>query len=152
MDVLVCRERRYQAQYWKDRYRLPDTFPLLDVSRLVWRAWEGTMPTGIDRTCLAYVAHFGDRARAVVQRGGSTLVLPTDDSRRLFDLLAAPGSDFRAKLARLLAAGFLFRRRGDLSGHIYLNVGHTGLDKPGHREWIQRTGVNPSISSMISFR
>lgn len=116
---------------------------LLDVSRLVWRAWEGKMPTGIDRTCLAYVAHFGDRARAVVQRGGSTLVLPLDASQRLFEALAKPGSDVRGKLTRLLAAGFLFRRRGDLSGQIYLNVGHTGLDKPGHGEWIQRTGVQP---------
>ncbi len=116
---------------------------LLDVSRLVWRAWEGKLPTGIDRTCLAYVRHFGERARAVVQRGGSTLVLPTDDSRRLFDLLIHPPEDFKLRLTGLLAAGLLFRRRGDLSGQIYLNVGHTGLDKPGHGEWIQRTGVLP---------
>jgi len=116
---------------------------LLDVSRLVWRAWEGKLPTGIDRTCLAYVRHHRDRARAVVQRGASTLVLPEDDSRRLFDLLLVPGSDFRAKLAALVAKGFLFRRKGDLAGHVYLNVGHTGLDKPGHAEWVRRSGVRP---------
>ena len=116
---------------------------LLDVSRLVWRAWEGKLATGIDRTCLAYVRHYRDRARAVVQRGGSTLVLPADDSRRLFDLLLSPSNDFKPRLARLLATGFLFRRKGDLAGQIYLNVGHTGLDKPGHGEWIRRTGVLP---------
>ncbi len=116
---------------------------LLDVSRLVWRTWEGKMPTGIDRTCLAYVSYFRDRAQAVVQKGGSTLVLPPDASSRLFDLLLAPNGDFKLKLAGLLANGFLFRRRGDLSGRIYLNVGHTGLDKPGHGEWIRRTGVLP---------
>ena len=116
---------------------------LLDVSRLVWRAWGGKLPTGIDRTCLAYVEHFGCRSQAVVQRGSSTLVLPADDSKRLFDLLLSPGRDFKSKLARLLATGFFFRRRGDLSGYLYLNVGHTGLDKPGHAEWVRRTGVRP---------
>ncbi len=116
---------------------------LLDVSRLPWRAWEGKLPTGIDRTCLAYVEHFGSRSQAVVQRGSSTLVLPHDASQRLFDLLRAPGADIRSRLARLVAGGLLFRRRDDLSGRIYLNVGHTGLDKPGHTEWVQRTGVQP---------
>jgi glycosyltransferase involved in cell wall biosynthesis len=122
------------------RRRLP---LLLDVSRLVWRAWETKLPTGIDRTCLAYVEHFRERAQAVVQRGSSTMILPADVSMRLFDLLLAPSDDFKLKLTGLLAGGFLFRRRGDLSGQVYLNVGHTGLDKPGHSEWIQRTGVLP---------
>lgn len=116
---------------------------ILDVSRLVWRAWAGKMPTGIDRTCLAYVAHFRGAAQAVVQRGAWTLVLPTDASAHLFDLLLALNSGFKLKLTGLLASGFLFRRRGDLAGQSYLNVGHTGLDKAGHREWIKRTGVLP---------
>ncbi|MBT2187523.1 glycosyltransferase family 4 protein [Sphingobium nicotianae] len=121
----------------------PTSSFLLDVSRLVWRAWEGKQPTGIDRTCLAYVTHFGARAQAVVQRGSSTLVMPAAASQQLFHMLAMPSADTKAKLMRLVAGGFLFRRRGDLSGQIYLNVGHTGLDKPGHSEWIQRTGVMP---------
>jgi glycosyltransferase involved in cell wall biosynthesis len=116
---------------------------LLDVSRLVWRAWAGKLPTGIDRTCLAYVAHFRERAQAVVQRGGTTLVLPPDASARMFDLLLSAPRDIKIQLTKLLTAGFLFRRRGDLSDYIYLNVGHTGLDKPGHAEWIERTGVRP---------
>jgi glycosyltransferase involved in cell wall biosynthesis len=116
---------------------------LLDVSRLVWRAWAGKMPTGIDRTCLAYVSHFRGRAQAVVQKGASTLVLPVEASLRLFDLLLAPKNDFKLKLTTLLTTGLLFRRSGDLSGKLYLNVGHTGLDKPGHGEWIRRVGVLP---------
>lgn len=116
---------------------------LLDVSRLVWRTWEAKLPTGIDRTCLAYVEHFRGRARAVVQLGGSTLILPTDTSINLFDLLLTPPEDVKLKLTKSLATGFFFRRRGDLSGYVYLNVGHTGLDKPGHGEWIKRTGVLP---------
>lgn len=116
---------------------------LLDVSRLVWRAWTGRLPTGIDRTCLAYVKHFRGDAQAVVQQGSSTVVLPVDTSRSLFDALLSPTGDIKLKLTKLLTTGFLFRRRGDLSGLVYLNVGHTGLDKPGHAEWIQRTGVLP---------
>ncbi|MBO9581400.1 MAG: glycosyltransferase family 4 protein [Sphingobium sp.] len=120
-----------------------DGMILLDVSRLVWRVWAGKLPTGIDRTCLAYVAHFCGRSQAVVQRGGSTLVLPVGASVRLFDILLAASDDIKLKLTRLLACSFLLRRRSDLSGQIYLNVGHTGLDRPGHGEWIQRTGVLP---------
>lgn len=116
---------------------------LLDVSRLVWRAWARKLPTGIDRTCLAYIAHFGPRARAVVQRSGATLVLPANSSQRMFELLLAPGDDVKARLARLIAAGFLFRRRCDLSGLVYLNVGHTGLDRPSHADWVDRTEVVP---------
>lgn len=122
---------------------MPDTLHLLDVSRLAWRAWAGKLPTGIDRTCLAYVEHFRDRAQAVVQRGGSTLVLPAETSARLFELLLAPGEDIKLRLAALLATGLFFRRKGDLSDHIYLNVGHTGLDRPGHGEWVRRTAVQP---------
>lgn len=135
-------ERRAQASPLAATERMGHPI-LLDVSRLIWRAWEGKMPTGIDRTCLAYVAHFREAARAVVQRGKSTLVLPTEASARLFERLLVPNGDFKLKLTGLLASGFLFRRLGDLSGQIYLNVGHTGLDKPGHGEWIQRTGVLP---------
>jgi glycosyltransferase involved in cell wall biosynthesis len=122
---------------------LPDALPLLDVSRLVWRAWAGKLPTGIDRTCLAYVHHFRGCAQAVVQRGNSALVLPAETSKRLFDLLLTQSEDIKLKLTRLLATGLFFRRKGDLSGRIYLNVGHTGLDKLGHGEWVQRTGVLP---------
>lgn len=116
---------------------------LLDVSRLVWRAWASKLPTGIDRACLAYVEHFSDRARAVVQWRGLTLVLPAETSARLFDLLLSPPKDIKLRLAKLLTTGSVFGRRGSLSGNVYLNVGHTGLDKPGHGEWIRRTGVQP---------
>lgn len=116
---------------------------LLDVSRLAWRAWEGRLPTGIDRTCLAYVAHFRDRALAVVQRGSVTRVFSPELSKRLFDLLLMPGEKVRMELNQLSFANLLTRPAGKLSGHVYLNVGHTGLDKPGHAAWIARTGVRP---------
>jgi len=110
---------------------------LLDVSRLVWRAWIGKLPTGIDRTALAYVEHFRARARAVVQRGGHTRTLSRHVSQRLFDILLAGGGAARGRLMRLAAAG-LMTGEAVRPGTLYLNVGHTGLDRPGHTRWLDR--------------
>jgi glycosyltransferase involved in cell wall biosynthesis len=117
---------------------------LLDVSRLIWRAWRRQLPTGIDRACLAYVRYYHERALAVLQRGGFTRVLGRRPSRRLFDLLLERPADFRAELLRLLGPQFVPGRAvGEraLKDMVYLNIGHTGLDRPGHGLWVMRTGV-----------
>lgn len=117
------------------------TAPLLiDVTRLIWRAWAGRLPTGIDRVCRAYVEHFGARARAVVQRGNVRLVLSPRDSQALFALLGAPQP--RRRLATLLA-GAIVRALGSRPpvGAQYLNIGHTGLDAPDLPDWIARYGL-----------
>ena len=123
---------------------------LLDVTRLVWRAWAGRLPTGIDRTCLAYVAHFRLSAQAVLQRGANTHILSVTDSRVLFDIILGQGqSNVRGRLVRFFAraaAPLLLQSLGDVrayAGRLYLNVGHTGLDKPGHARWLERSGVRP---------
>jgi glycosyltransferase involved in cell wall biosynthesis len=119
---------------------------LLDVSRLVWRTWIGKLPTGIDRTCLAYVAHFRDRARAVVQRGGVTRVLKPKLSRALFEVLLTSSVDSTQARLRSIAVrsvGEILHgtSTGEFAGHLYLNVGHTGLDRVGHGRWVVRSGV-----------
>jgi glycosyltransferase involved in cell wall biosynthesis len=117
---------------------------LLDVSRLVWRAREGKVPTGIDRTALAYVAHYRARARAVVQSGDLTRVLPYRFSQQLFDLLLGSWTSTAAPLLRLFLRSLVMPMPArDLSGQIYFNVGHTGLERPGHAAWLRRTGVKP---------
>jgi glycosyltransferase involved in cell wall biosynthesis len=117
---------------------------LLDVSRLIWRSWAGSLPTGIDRTCLAYIEHYGSHARAVVQRSGYTFVLPQDRSRALFDLLAAQGGNLRRSLITAILRNLsLVWRTPQVNGALYLNVGHTGLNMPGLPIWIRRTGVKP---------
>ena len=75
---------------------------LLDVSRLIWRLWRGRLPTGIDRVCLEYVAHFAPRARAVVQFKGRIVVLDRASSIRLFALML---SKRRISRGKLLIAG-----------------------------------------------
>jgi glycosyltransferase involved in cell wall biosynthesis len=115
---------------------------LLDVTRMVWRAWRGRHPTGIDRVCLAYVDHFKDRALAVVQRRGQFRVLSAPRSRKLFDLLLKGHAVAKADLARVLAiAAFLDRRDPPAGGMTYLNVGHTGLNDRAIAGWIERNRV-----------
>ena len=118
---------------------------LLDVSRLVWRAWSGVMPTGIDRTCLAYLEHYRPSAQAVVQRGRFTRVLSPSASQRLFDILLshdAGVSRGRLRMAALLQA-FSGRKLPSVPGQFYLNVGHTGLDRCAHSAWLAQAGVHP---------
>lgn len=115
---------------------------LLDVSRLIWRLWSRRLPTGIDRVCLEYLAHFAARSQAVVQRKGRVWVLPADQSDRLFALLGDPAAFSRADLARF-AAGALWTARSapPRASMTYLNVGHTGLDSAGLAEWVARHRV-----------
>lgn len=110
---------------------------------MLWRGWRGQLPTGIDRACHAYVEHFGARALAVVQRGDMTLVLDAAHSQRLFALLLEQPQDFRARLVALMAWAVVAGRADarQLKGALYLNVGHTGLDRAGHARWVRRSGV-----------
>ena len=115
---------------------------LLDVSRLVWRAWRRGLPTGVDRVCLAYVERFGPRSNAVLQRGGVRVVLPPQASDRLFSLLLRGPSVSKTLLAWTLASAMATAvRRSSLQGMIYLNVGHTGLHEPGLPAWIRANAL-----------
>ncbi len=112
---------------------------LLDVSRLVWRAWRGGLPTGIDRVCQAYVKHFGARSCAVVQRQGFHFALSPTDSDALFELLLANEPVRReAYGVRSLGPSQERSRNSPRPGAIYLNVGHTGLNEPSLPRWIER--------------
>jgi hypothetical protein len=115
---------------------------LLDVTRLIWRRWKGRLPTGIDRVCLAYLRHFGPRAQAVVQRDGFRRILDIKASQELFALLEAPADVFKA---RVVAGGLrnLGRFNAKGCGRVYLNVGHTGLDKDGFQRWVRTADVRP---------
>lgn len=115
---------------------------LLDVTRIVATRWTGRRPTGIDRVCNAYLAHFRTRARAVVQHRGVIRVLDGPASQRLFDLLEAPRDRFRPRLAALLAAALAAApQRPPRPGIAYLNVGDTDFDLAAHRAWTGRHAV-----------
>ena len=117
---------------------------LMDVTRLIWRRWAGVHPTGIDRTCLAYLEHFADRVQGVVQRGRVRRILDRDQSRRLFDTLCDPRGRTRGQLA-VEGISHALRAIGDLPARnrLYLNVGHTGLNNPSFVDWCRTTGARP---------
>ncbi|WP_010219027.1 glycosyltransferase family 4 protein [Sphingomonas sp. PAMC 26621] len=110
---------------------------LLDIGRVIWRSWSARLPTGIDRVCLAYIAHYGACADAVIQWKGRRFVLTGADAQRVMAILLAGTTlsrrDLVTALARALPRALVAvpRRR-----QIYLNIGHTGLDDPGLVTWI----------------
>lgn len=116
---------------------------LLDVSRMLWRAWNNQLPTGIGRACLAYIEHYRHHALAVVQRGGFTHVLGKAASAELFGLLLSRPELFRHRLFALLTRSLLKRERPlhEIDRQLYLNVSHSGLDQKGHASWVRRSGV-----------
>lgn len=115
---------------------------LFDATRLIWRRWRGRLPTGIDRVCLAYLRHFGERSQAVVQHKRIRRIFDVGASQELFALLDSPPPHFRARLS----SGILRHFWGlNCAGEdrLYLNIGHTGLDSPGFRDWVERSHVRP---------
>jgi glycosyltransferase involved in cell wall biosynthesis len=115
---------------------------LIDVSRLIWRAWSLRLPTGIDRVCLAYLAHYGTRSHAVIQKRNVRIVLNAKASDALFQLLLVGGPRIRTNLAICLAKSS-WQRETSIRGKIYLNVGHTGLDATSLPNWLKRNKLRP---------
>jgi glycosyltransferase involved in cell wall biosynthesis len=117
---------------------------LLDCTRMLAQHWTGRMPTGIDRVCAAYRAHFAPHAQAVIQLRGRVWVLSRSHSERLFALLDGPRLALRSNLAALAA---LWRAGGESAAGtadaLYLNVSHTDYDLDRHLGWVQRSGVRP---------
>jgi len=112
---------------------------LLDISRLIWRSWSRRLSTGLDRVCLAYLQHFGNRAQAVVQHRGAIRILSVRDSDKLFDMLLDSDTAFRGKLLKLTPRAFAMARgRLDCSGAFYINVGHTDMDIDRLNTWVNK--------------
>ncbi|WP_070155933.1 glycosyltransferase family 4 protein [Sphingobium phenoxybenzoativorans] len=117
---------------------------LLDLSRLIWRASRGRLPTGIDRVCLAYAEHYAECAQAVVQWKAARRILPPKTSAELFTLLLTETRNLRIELAKLAARHFPYLIQPQSgNGRLYLNIGHSGLDQPALMEWVAKTDVRP---------
>ena len=125
---------------------------LLDVTRLIWRRWEGVRATGIDRICDAWLEHFAPRSQAVIIMKQRQVILPMAASQALFAALLAPVQSgasedprtFRKALVKLAVRwGFTLLRRYDGKGRFWLNAGHTGLHIPALADWCARAQVRP---------
>lgn len=119
---------------------------LIDVTRLLDRSVKGRLPTGVDRVSLAYIGHFGQRARAVIRHNRKSHVLTTASSRALFEWLQSPSSKLTAiRIVTIgLFGGWLRRLHRGLSDRDFLfNTGHSGLEQPWYPAMVKRQGVKP---------
>lgn len=121
---------------------------LLDVSRMVWRRWAGTRPTGIDRICLAWHDHYGPLSQAVLFHRRGWHVLPVAASKALFDLLSGDGDRtvFRRRFIIWAARNLVHLLRPQPGrGRLWLNVGHTGLNLPRLAKWVRAANLRPVL-------
>ena len=121
---------------------------VLDVSRMVWRRWAGTRPTGIDRICLAWHDHYGPRAQAALFHKRGWHILPAAASQALFALLDddCPRGEFRRRLIIWAARNAVHLARAQPGrGRLWLNVGHTGLNLPDLADWVRAADLRPIL-------
>jgi glycosyltransferase involved in cell wall biosynthesis len=117
---------------------------LLDVSRLTGRLGSGRLPTGVDRVVLAYIERWGGRSQAVLQAGSWRRILPVRESQRLFRLLTAPPIDFRRQLISTIARACVPPWPSqDAASRISFSLSHSGIERPGLRDWLIRTRQRP---------
>lgn len=113
---------------------------LIDISRLLARASQGRLPTGVDRVCLAYVQRWGRSAQAVVQKAGWRRIFPYAESQTLFALLLELPADFSRRVNWAIARACVPPWPSQhAAGKPGLYLGHTGVELTGFRQWIQAT-------------
>lgn len=115
---------------------------LIDVTRLLGRFMKGRLPTGVDRVGLAYVQHYGPRARAVVRLAGRSFVFSKAESGRLFQWLLVPNG--RLNVATLIARGLLLGwNKQRVAGCFLFNTGHSGLELVAYPSMLREQRVKP---------
>jgi glycosyltransferase involved in cell wall biosynthesis len=116
---------------------------LIDVTRLTGRLARGRLPTGVDRVCLAYVRHYGHRSRAVLQRGRHFHALSQKASVDLFARLLGEAPVTWSAVARQALGSWLGSSKPPGRGCLLINVGHSGVERPGFAEAIADSGLRP---------
>ncbi|RQR44709.1 MULTISPECIES: glycosyltransferase family 1 protein [unclassified Burkholderia] len=121
---------------------------LLDVSRLIGRLIDHTLPTGVDRVGLEYIRHYGHRqsTRAVISANGFSAVLSRADSRRAFELLLEQDVA-RTLPTRMLMAKALLRaaRRERFPRGILLHTSHSGIENARYFRSMENRGVRSVV-------
>ncbi len=116
----------------------------IDVSRLLERLLHQRLPTGVDRVNLAYLQRYGHSARAVIQHGRFRRLASRETSRRLFDLIAAPGTDFGRRLSAIVTRACLSAWPSqDGANALYFNLSHTGVEDSTFSSWVTHSRLRP---------
>jgi len=119
-----------------------DQTVFVDVTRLLRRLRDGRLPTGVDRVCLAYVRHFRQQAQALLIEGQLAVGLDVKASGALFDaLLAWEKWSLPSSLWNAVTTLLRMRLRTVPDGSWVLNMGHSGLDRPGYLAWLKRKEI-----------
>jgi len=115
---------------------------LIDVTRLVDRFMHKRLPTGVDRVSLAYVRHYGHRARAVLRYKGGKFVFRRAESILLFEWVLSQGEigSPMPVIYRGLVAGCLMQ---SVVGSFLFNTGHNGLESDEYVTTLRRQRVRP---------
>jgi glycosyltransferase involved in cell wall biosynthesis len=115
---------------------------LIDITRLVHRFTNKRLPTGVDRVSLAYIRHYGHRARAVLRYNAGKFVFREAESTKLFDWALALGKTGSPLpiIYRGLVTGCLSQR---VAGHVLFNTGHSGLETDAYVLMLQQQRVKP---------
>jgi glycosyltransferase involved in cell wall biosynthesis len=85
---------------------------------------------------------FGAVAQAVIQHRRFRRIFNRSDSTNLFAMLADPSHNFRRSFTRTFV-GAALHKPSDGNERLYLNVGHTGLNEPGFRDWTRSARARP---------
>ena len=114
----------------------------IDITRLVGRRLKGRQPTGVDRVGLAYVAHFGSRATALIRLRSRWLFFSDRDSDRLFELLlnlsdGAPSGTLWMLLRHALGSV----QRAPARGTVLINAVHSGLERADYAQRLHQFGL-----------
>ncbi|WP_295953162.1 glycosyltransferase family 1 protein [Rhodoferax sp.] len=115
---------------------------LIDITRLVDRFLKQRLPTGVDRVSLAYIAHYGRGARAVLRYAGGKFVYREAESTWLFGWLLDLGRG-GSPLATILKGLLSGVGRQQVAGHFLFNTGHSGLDQAHYPAMLRSQGVRP---------
>jgi len=114
----------------------------IDITRLVGRRLKGRQPTGVDRVGLAYVAHFGARATALIRLRARWLFFSRSSSDRLFELLLAPALETpTATLWMLLRSALGSVQRAPARGTVLINAVHSGLERADYAQRLNQFGL-----------
>lgn len=104
---------------------------IIDISRVLFRNLKGRIPTGIDIVLIKYLEHYKDHTDLFISRRKISFVIPNKYSSKILFCLI---NNKKLKLFSLLISLIcslkynLHFKKYD----IFLNIGHTGLEKESY--------------------
>jgi len=114
---------------------------ILDVTRLVRHLQKGRILTGIDRVSMAYAQYYKHSALVLMRWCGRSWVLPSHQSRALFNWLTSSHST--TALLCILIKGILFSNKIKAKQAFLINTGNVRLKQPDYLRLIRKWRVKP---------